>query len=203
VVQPGASTLQDLTLMSDSDQPVFSDGFESGSLAGWTSSRSLAITGARVHGGAFAAEATSTSGGFARKNLASTYSAGYARVWFEIVSGSSLINVFRLNNASGVPIAYLYVTQPGLLGMATPKTKMVSSTSVSTGNFHEIELALTINGPSSTTKVWIDGKPVSELSRTIDLGTSPIAQLQIGQAQSGGTYDVAFDDAWFDIPLQP
>jgi hypothetical protein len=130
--------------------------------------------------------------------LRSTYTVGYGRVWFDIVSASSQVNVLRLSNASGVPIAFLDVTQSHLLGMTANGTKLSSSTSVSPGAFHELELGLTISGTSSTTKVWLDGSLVTALSRTINLGTAPIAQLQVGQVQSGGTYNVVFDDAAFD-----
>jgi hypothetical protein len=124
-------------------------------------------------------------------------------VWFDIVSESSMIDVLRMNNASGAPIDYLYVTQSRVLAMSANGTKIVSPATVTTRRFHEIELALTVNGATSTTQVWLDGKLVPALSRTSNLGTLPIAQVQVGQAQSGGIYDVVFDDAAFDTTFLP
>jgi hypothetical protein len=198
VVNSGASAVQNFNLAANSHQVVFSDGFESGNFSAWTSSKGLVVESAVVHSGKYAAEVNTTQGGFARTALRSTYTVGYGRVWFDIVSASSQVNVLRLSNASGVPIAFLDVTQSHLLGMTANGTKLSSSTSVSPGAFHELELGLTISGTSSTTKVWLDGSLVTALSRTINLGTAPIAQLQVGQVQSGGTYNVVFDDAAFD-----
>ena len=38
---------------------------------------------------------------------------------------------------------------------------------------------------------------ISDLSTTVDTGTSPVGALQIGETQTGRTYDVVFDDAAF------
>jgi outer membrane protein assembly factor BamB len=201
VVNPGATTVQDFALTAS--PVVFSDGFESGNFSSWTSSRGLAIESSVVHSGTFAAEANTTSGCFARKTLPSTYTTGYGRVWFDIVGASSQVNMLRLNNASGVLIANLYVTTSKRLGMYANGTNTLSSTIVSNGSFHEIEIGLTINGTSSTTQVWFDGARVSALSRTVNLGASPIAQLQLSQVVNGTTFDVVFDDAAFDTTLLP
>ena len=64
--------------------------------------------------------------------------------------------------------------------------------------WHAVELHLGVNGASSTVEVWLDGAPVSDLSfPAVDLGTRPIGILQIGETQTGQTYDVVFDDAAF------
>jgi hypothetical protein len=58
---------------------------------------------------------------------------------------------------------------------------------------------MTINGASSITEVWLDGVKINSLSLTTNLGTNPIGGLQIGEVQTGRTYDVVFDDVVFDI----
>jgi hypothetical protein len=200
-VTAGDTALQNFSL---SHHPVFSDGFESDNFSAWTSSKGLAVEATIVHSGAFAAEVnTSHGGGSALKKLPSTYTTGYGRVWFDIVSESSQLNVLRLNNSLNAPIACLYVTQSKRLGMTADGINTLSTTTVSTGTFHEIELAVTVNGTSSTTQVWFDGTRVSLLSRTVSLGTSPIAQFQVGPVQSAGTYNLVVDDAAFDTMLLP
>ena len=203
-VQSGATTVEDFALSSAGHTPVFSDGFESGNLSAWTSSKGLAIERTLVHSGAFAAVANTANGATdARKNLPSTYATGYGRVWFDIVSQSSNVDVIRFDNSSSSPIAYLYVTPARLLAMTAGSTTITSSTTVSPGTFHELELSVTVHGSSSTTEVWLDGAVVTSLSRTLTLSSPLIAQLQIGQVMTGGTYDVAFDDAAFDTQYIP
>jgi hypothetical protein len=203
-VAPGATTIQNFALVTASHRPIFSDGFESGNFSAWTTNGGLTIETSTVHSGVYAAEVKTTNGGgFARRNLPSIYSTGYGRTWFDIVSQSSQVNVGRLNNSTGTSICFLFVTASGILGMNANGTKTLSTTTVSKGTFHELELALTVNGSSSTTQVWLDGTKVNALSRTMNLGTSPMAQLQIGQSQAGGTYQVIFDDAAFDTQFLP
>ena len=46
--------------------------------------------------------------------------------------------------------------------------------------------------------MWLDGVRVDALSSsTANLGTVPVGRMQIGEVQSGRTYDVVFDDAAF------
>ena len=47
-------------------------------------------------------------------------------------------------------------------------------------------------------EVWLDGTKVTDLSSALtNLGTTPITEFQIGEVQTGRTYDVVFDDAAF------
>jgi hypothetical protein len=47
--------------------------------------------------------------------------------------------------------------------------------------------------------VWLDGTPVGALSLTLDLGTTPIGKVQIGEVNTAGrVYNVVFDDVGFD-----
>jgi hypothetical protein len=55
-----------------------------------------------------------------------------------------------------------------------------------------------IIGPSSTIEVWLDGNRINDLSITTNLGTNLIGRLQIGDVNSGRTYNVIFDDVIFD-----
>ncbi len=204
VVNAGTTMTQNFGLTANSHQVVFSDGFESGTFSAWTASKGLVIERTVVHSGSFAAETRTTrGGGFARKNLASSYTAGYGRVWFDIASATGQVNVIKLDDTSGKPVAYLYVTSSRHLGINVNGTNIVSTAAVAKGSFHELEVGVDINGTSSTTQVWFDGALISSLSRMVNLGTLPITQFQIGQVMSGGTYNVIYDDAAFDTMLLP
>jgi hypothetical protein len=46
--------------------------------------------------------------------------------------------------------------------------------------------------------VWLDGVRLADLSRSQALGSAPIGRVQLGNNQTGRTYDVAFDDIVID-----
>jgi len=203
-VAPGAGAVAGFSLVPSAHQPVFSDGFESGNLAAWTASKGLVVEATLVHSGSFAAAGDTTRGAtFARRKLPATFTTGYARAWFDVVSQKSRISVLGLNSASGAEIADIYVTPEGQLGVIVGKSAVTSSMPVGLGVFHELELAVTVDGTSSTTRVWLDGSLVSALSVTGSMGSSPIEWLQLGQVTGRGTYDMVFDDVAFDTAYLP
>ncbi len=184
---------------------VFSDGFESGSVSKWTTTKGLSVEGSAVHAGSYAVEALSntnnTTGTYAKKTLPSSYSEIYFRSYFEVVSANNQLNLMRVRTSSGTSLGYLYVTTSGTLGLRddTTSTNTLSSVTVLPGTgWHSLTLHVTINGSASTTEVWFDGAPVSELSLTANWGTTPIGQIQIGDTPGGKVYDVIYDDVAFD-----
>jgi hypothetical protein len=50
-------------------------------------------------------------------------------------------------------------------------------------------------GSANTVEVWVDGASVPALTTTVTLGAGPVGAFQIGETQTGRTYDVVFDDA--------
>lgn len=179
---------------------VFSDGFESGNLSAWTSSAGLTVQTALVHSGTYAAQANTTNGNtYAKKTLPATYSEGYARIYFNLVSYASQVNLLRYRTAADGSIAYLFVNISGKLGLRNDiaATTTTSTASVSSG-WHALEFHVVINGTSSTTEVWQDGIRINDLSITTNLATTPIGRVQIGEVMSGRTYNVIFDDVVFD-----
>lgn len=180
--------------------PIFSDGFESGNLSAWTSSSGLTVEGTTVHSGTKAAEGNTTNGAtYAKKTLSSTYTDAYARIYFDIPSSSSQVNLLRFRDASGNSLGYLFVSTSGTLGLRNDvaATTTTSTTAVSPG-WHALELHMRVNGTSSTIDAWLDDVHVDSLSSTTaNLGTAAVGQLQIGEVQTGRTYDVVFDDVAF------
>jgi hypothetical protein len=182
--------------------PVFADGFESGGLSAWTTKAGLTVQSSVVHSGSSAARATTTNGNtYAKKTLPATYANGYARVWVNLVSTSSQVNLLRLRTPSDSSLAYVFVTPAGSLGLRNDVagTTTTSATVVEPGSgWHAIELHALVNSTSSVIEVWLDGVRIEALSSSsVNLGATLIGRFQIGEVQSGRTYDVVFDDAAF------
>jgi fibronectin type 3 domain-containing protein len=182
--------------------PVFSDGFETGDLSGWTTPTGLTVQSATVRSGSYAAAAVSAAGGaFAKKTLPSTYPDAYARVAFRVVSQSAQVTLLKLRDTPTGNGGYLYLTSGGKLGFRSDALAAGTTSSVSPGTvWHVLELHLNASGASSTVEVWLDGALVPSLSGTVDLGTAgPVTNLQVGDtaAPITGSWDVLLDDAAF------
>jgi hypothetical protein len=180
---------------------IFTDGFESGNLSAWTSSGGLTVEGTTTHTGSFAVEGSTANGNtYAKKLLPSTYTDAYSRVFVDLKSESSQVNLLRHRTAADVSIAYVFVNASGQLGLRNDiaGTTTTSALVVSPGAWHEIELHTMINGTSSVVEVWLDGVRVDALSSTTaNLGITPVGRVQIGDVQTGRTYDVVYDDVAF------
>lgn len=181
--------------------PVFSDGFESGGLTSWTTKGGLTVESTTVHSGSFAAEGNTANGAtYAKKTLPATYPDGYARIYFDVKSASSQVNLLRFRTSSGTSLGSVFVTSSAQVGLHNDVagTNTNSSTVAALNTWHALELHMLPNGTASTIEVWLDGTRVAALSTTAaNLGTTPIGQIQIGEVQTGRTYDVAFDDVAF------
>jgi hypothetical protein len=180
--------------------PIFADGFETGSLSAWTSSSGLVPQSSTVRSGSFAVEGATTNGAtYAKKTLPSAYADGFGRVYFNLESASSQVNLLRFRTAADGSLGYVFVTATGQVGVRNDvgATTTMSSTVAGAG-WHAIELHMTVNGSGSSIEVWLDGVRLNDIALSgVNLGTTPIGRLQIGEVQSGRTYDVVFDDAAF------
>jgi fibronectin type 3 domain-containing protein len=180
--------------------PVFSDGFESGTFNNWNTHSGLDVETATTHTGTHAVEGNTIAGGtYAKKTLPGTYPDAYARVWFDVVAQSSQVNLLRLRDASGQSLGYVYIEDTGQLGYHNDAlgTNALSDVSPSPG-WHVIEVRLSVDSTAGVVQLWLDNSPVSDLSsQSINTGSAPVAALQIGEVQTGLTYDVAFDDVAF------
>jgi hypothetical protein len=182
-----------------SASPIFSDGFESGSLGAWTTKTGLVVQTALVHQGTFGARGTTTVGAtYAKKALPATYGEGYLRTWFDLASFSSQVNLLRLRTAADASLGYVFVTTGGKLAFRNDvaATTVTTATTVATGSWHSLELRMAVAGTTSTAEVWYDGAKVIGIPTT-NLGTTPIGKIQIGEVTAGRTYDVAFDKVAF------
>ena len=146
--------------------PLFADGFESGTLAAWTSSAGLTPESTDVRTGGFAVEGNTTNGNtVARKTLSGTFADGYARVAFEIKSQSSQVNLLRMRDAAGNSLGYVYVSAGGHLGFHDDATATNTSSATAVGaGWHVLELHMGMNGAAGTVEVWLDGTRIADLS---------------------------------------
>jgi hypothetical protein len=193
-VGPGASVSLGLSLV----RRVFSDSFESGSMSAWTANVGVVVQGSTVHSGGYAAEATAAGGAtYARETLGGSYSTLYVRTYFQVRSlPSSTVTVVGYRTAGNISIARLYIDSQGRLALRNDVGgTSTTGPAVSLGTWHSVELHVIVNGASSTIEVWLDGNPVAALTtQTASLGSSLIGMLQIGENQTGRTFDIAFDD---------
>jgi hypothetical protein len=180
---------------------LFADRFETGDLSRWTTIGGLSVGTSEPSAGRYGARATSTGAAvYAFATLPAPRDEVWYRVHFKVVSqGANNIDLAGLRTtASPGLIGRLFVNTTGKLGFiddaTTPAATTMSTTTVSTGAWHELQLHAKIAGASGRVDVWLDGTPVGALSTTMDLGTTNIARLQLGEHLSGRTLDVAFDD---------
>jgi chitodextrinase len=67
--------------------PMFADGFETGDSSAWTASTRLTVENDAVSTGSYSAKGNTTSGAtWARETLPGSYTTGYARVAFDVLS---------------------------------------------------------------------------------------------------------------------
>jgi chitodextrinase len=178
---------------------IFSDGFESGDLSRWTRSGGTTVQQQVRYSGTWAARATSTgsSGAYAYKTLSSTVSELYYDGRFNVISQGSSTNasLTRFTASSGGGILSILRRSDGRLASYNQVTGVTTvGPVVSPGAWHELEVHVLINGNSGQIEVWLDGTRIGALSRTDNLGTTPVGRLYIGDPSTGRTFDFAFDD---------
>jgi parallel beta-helix repeat protein len=195
----GLSNTATATTPASGGAPLFSDGFETGTFANWTSNTGLVAQQQEVFAGSWAARGSTTSAAmWAYKTLASTHSELFYRIRFKVISqgASSTVNTLKLRTATGTALLGVFRNSSGNLGyrneVAAVSTN--STTPISTGVWHEVQVRIRINGASGEVETWLDGARIAALSKTENFGTTPIGRLQVGENVSGKTYDVAFDD---------
>ncbi len=181
---------------------IFSDNFEGGDLSHWTSVNGLVVQQQEVFAGAYAARGTSSGAAtYVYKQLSTPQSDLYYRIRFKVISqGNNSLRLLRFRTATDSSILGLFLSSSGKLGYTNYVVNIntTSSNVVSKGVWHEAQVRVSINGSASQTEVWLDGAPISTLSKTESLGTTSIGRIQLGDSSTGHSYDVAFDDVAVD-----
>ena len=176
---------------------LFSDGFESGDLGLWSTVTGAVSVGSQVtHSGGFAARASSTGlAAEARATLASPGNDVYYRTWFNVVSqGNNTVYLAKFRTPTDGSILGIYVTSTGKLGFRNDVAGVSSSSTTTVGSgWHELQVRA-VTGANGRVETWLDGQPVTALTKDQNLGTNPVGRIQIGDNSAGRTFDVAFDD---------
>jgi hypothetical protein len=74
-------------------------------------------------------------------------------------------------------------------------TRVTSTRSVATGQWHELQVRVVISGDTSKTQVWLNGEEVLGLAQNgATLGTRGVRSIQIGDNYEARTFDVVYDD---------
>ena len=177
---------------------LFSDSFESGNLSAWTSVSGLTVQQAERFAGSWGALGTSTANGgrSAYRTLSPSLNDVWVTMQVKIISqGSSNLDLFKLKNGSA-SLYSLSVTSAQRIISRNSATNVShkSATAITKGAWHQLRVHVTINGASGAVEVWLDGVRVNDVSLTDNLGTTGTNRFQLGDANSGRTFSVAFDD---------
>jgi hypothetical protein len=188
------------------DVTMFSDGFESGDMSQWTTSTGITVQNQLVNDGSYAAEAVASGApANAYEQLSQTRPSLYYSTRFYVRShGSGSAYLLRLRTANKGAIVAVYVSSTGKLGIRNDVagTSTTSSTAVSSGAWHTVELFGDTG--SGQVSVWLDGTQVGALTGPQSLGSSPVGYLQLGDTSSSDTFDVVYDDVRADpLFIQP
>lgn len=185
------------------DTVVFQDGFESGTLSSWQSSRNVLVQSSDVRTGSFAARATAGDRAFAVAALAQPLDEIVVEVAFKLVSGGAhAVNLLRLQTPTPTNIATVFVNESRHLMLRNDVQGMNlwSSAVAAPGSWHVLRLRVAVAGPSGETEVWLDGERIDALSSTLVLGTAPVGRLMLGDNVAGRTFAVLFDDVTATTP---
>jgi hypothetical protein len=115
----------------------------------------------------------------------------------DVVSHSTSGTFFSFRTSSGSSIVYVYINSAGKLALRNDVGSVTtySTTTMPAGGWHLVTLHAVVNGANSSLDVSLDGTQVPDLSLTgQNLGTSPIAMLQLGDNNTGRSYDIGLDD---------
>jgi chitodextrinase len=184
--------------------PLFQEGFESGNLTSWTNN-GLTIQQQGALEGQYDVEAKSTAGtaNYATRTFPAKNDVYYT-TWFKIIShDANSVFLQRFRTSGNVAILGTFVSGTGKLGYRndiTPGT-VTSTTSVSSGVWHQLQTHVHVNGGSGQVEIWLDGVQVSGLSNTESLGAAPVGMIQLGENSTGKNFDVVFDELTFDTSL--
>jgi hypothetical protein len=192
------STSGTLTVTTLATGSVFYDGFESGDLSQWTTvSGNLTVQTSFIHTGTYVArEASTGTATYAYKTLPTAYNELWAQSWVYVSTRSTSANLFGFRTSSGASIVNTYLDTNGRISLRNNIGGVTTygTSTVAPGSWHRIVLHALVNATSSSIDVTLDGQAVGLNLTGQDLGSSPIAQLQLGETATARTYDIALDD---------
>ncbi|MFL5910557.1 MAG: DNRLRE domain-containing protein [Gaiellaceae bacterium] len=172
---------------------LFADGFETGTMGGWTGAVGIVPEQGSAASGAWRARAATAGGtAYAYWTLGAAQPELYYRLRFEVISSGS-VTLLKLRNTAGQTVTEAALSSTGrlLFRNTLAGTTASSGVSPSTGRWHELEVHLA-TGASGLLEGWLDGTRVYTASESF--GDFPLNRIQLGDNTSGTSYDLAFDD---------
>jgi hypothetical protein len=178
--------------------PVFADGFESGTMAGYVHVTHSAVQTAVVHGGAWAWRATNPNGApsFAYHTLGGSYRQVHVDAWVYLVSHASSVKLFAVRPAAQRSLeVYVDVKNRVSVRNNIGAVTTYGRTTVANGGWHRVVLDATIGSGTGKLAVAVDGVAVPGLTLTgQNLGTLAFGELRLGDTATAATFDIAIDD---------
>jgi hypothetical protein len=181
---------------------TFVDDFETGDLSRWSSSTGLVVQSTDAFSGAYAARASGAAGPatYARKTLAVPQTDMYYRLRFKLIGrGANGVTLVKLRTATDAVLS-VSVRSTGTLGYRNDvaATSVNGGVAVDPNVWHEVQVHAHVAGAGGQVDIWYNGVLLESLSNPEDLGSTPIAVLQLGENTAGLTYDVLFDEVAAD-----
>jgi hypothetical protein len=180
---------------------LFSDDFESGDLAAWSLVSNLSVVSGDAHAGSWTARSRATTTAdppsYAYRNLASPQQDLYCRLFIKVESqGANAVEFMKLRTASGTSLFYLLRTSSGLLAVRNNVTGVTtnSTTAITTGVWHQLEIHARVNGAAGASDAWLDGVAVPALSLAQNFGSTGIGRIELGNNTASRVYSALLDD---------
>jgi chitodextrinase len=182
---------------------LFTDDFETGTLAQWTTNSATVVQSSLVYAGAWAARMTTTStAAYLSEKLPSTYTelTVTARL-MEISQGANNITLMKVRTGNAGSVLGVFITTSGRLSLRNDVAGITTSSTVPfTPNvWHEVKLHV-IAGTTPLSEVWFDGVKVDALTKTDSLGANLLGWVDALDKAGSRTYDVAVDDFRITTP---
>ncbi len=186
--------------------PLFTDGFETGTLAAWSTTTGFAAANdpSTAFAGSWYGMATSTGApAYAQETLGAAAADLYVQSAVRVASTAGTMTLLRLvRSASGTgPLVSLKISKAGVLMIRNHVSALTvkSATKLATGTWYTLQLHGRVGGASSLIEVWLNGSQVTDLTSTASLGTSPIGAFMLGTKGSSSGFTVGFDEVVADL----
>jgi hypothetical protein len=176
--------------------PLFSDGFESGSISRWNNGDfGLVADTSNPLSGTYAARASATGGAakYAYENISPAPAEAWYRIHFDVVSQNTPVTLLSFRQPGGTEIFRVFLQKTGKLATLDvgTHTTTTSTTGVSPGSWHELRVHL-LSGSGGGADVTLDGSPVADL--TVSDAFAVPGRFQLGDTVANRTYNVLYDD---------
>ena len=185
------------TFTATFDAPaLFRDSFESGDLSKWTSSDGMVVQSREVFDGAYAARATSTgAAAFAATTLETAQPELFVRFHLLVADrGATNVSLAKTRAVDGTAALTLHLSSSGALCLRIDRsaTSVCSGITLDDGSWHVVEVHGR-TGSDGVAEVWLDGVRLSALSGPRSLGAAAFGRVQLGDNQTGRSFDIVSD----------